>query len=58
MTHVRHVHIHPGGQGVVGIVNPPREEGTVRIEGNINSTSDGNVGEAGSANAIGSDSIR
>ena len=26
---VRHVHIHPGGQGVVGIINPPddREEG-------------------------------
>jgi hypothetical protein len=20
---VRHVHIHPGGQGVVGIINPP-----------------------------------
>jgi hypothetical protein len=23
MVEVRHVHIHPGGQGVVGIVNPP-----------------------------------
>jgi hypothetical protein len=22
---VRHVHIHPGGQGVVGIINPPED---------------------------------
>jgi hypothetical protein len=28
---VRHVHIHPGGQGVVGIINPPegRDAGVV-----------------------------
>ena len=31
---VRHVHIHSGGQGLVGIVNPPRDElePVVRIE--------------------------
>jgi hypothetical protein len=54
---VRHVHIHSGGQGMVGIINPPGDqEGVVRIEGNINSTSDGNAGEPGCAKATGSDS--
>jgi len=54
---VRHVHIHSGGQGVVGIVNPPgdQEGGLVRIEGNINSTPDANAGEPERAKATGSD---